>query len=188
MKCYQTYIRSWKDYIEWAEKLEYDLKSRYVLFQNFKDVHDKTFREYQNNKIRWKEKTGKRKKNCEPTFEERYKTTGETNSESGLYLKSSWKLSGNPKEGQALGHCVGSYIPHIANRECDVYFIRKRPIRISPFYGWLEKREDCAMSGERADSLSAGNGRICSLCRRKLRLLKGEEEKRLHRNIKILRE
>ena len=48
MKCYQTYIRSWKDYIGWAEKLEYDLKSRYVLFpKNFKDVHDKTFREYQ---------------------------------------------------------------------------------------------------------------------------------------------
>ena len=30
------------------EKLEYDLKSRYVLFpKNFKDVHDKTFLEYQ---------------------------------------------------------------------------------------------------------------------------------------------
>ena len=99
MKCYQTYIRSWKDYIEWAEKLEYDLKSRYVLFpKNFKDVHDKTFREYQKQQDKMeRKKTGKRKKNCEPSFEERYKTTGETNSGSGLYLKSSWKLSGNPK-------------------------------------------------------------------------------------------
>ena len=84
MKCYQTYIRSWKDYIEWAEKLEYDLKSRYVLFpKNFKDVHDKTFLEYQkqqdkmetflskskvlrhpsikNNKIRWKEENRQKK-------------------------------------------------------------------------------------------------------------------------------
>lgn len=62
MKYYQTYIRSWKDYIGWAEKLEYDLKSRYILFpKNFKDVHDKTFQEYQKleNKIERKNRQKK---------------------------------------------------------------------------------------------------------------------------------
>ncbi|MFR4915447.1 MAG: PcfJ domain-containing protein [Coprococcus phoceensis] len=37
------------------------------------------------------------------------------------------------KEGQALGHCVSGYIPHIANRKCDVYFIRKKTDPDTPF-------------------------------------------------------
>ena len=62
MKCYQTYIRSWKDYIEWAEKLEYDLKSRYVLFPKIlKMFTTRLSGSIKNNKIRWKEKNRQKK-------------------------------------------------------------------------------------------------------------------------------
>ena len=55
------------------------------------------------------------------------------------------KVPGNyqeiQKEGQALGHCVSGYIPHIANRKCDVYFIRKKTDPDTPFFLLLTGEE-----------------------------------------------
>lgn len=135
MKCYQTYIRSWKDYIEWAEKLEYDLKSRYVLFpKNFKDVHDKTFREYQKQQDKMeRKKQAKERRTVNQLLKKDIKLLGKQIQNQDYILKVPGNYQEIQKEGQALGHCVGSYIPHIANRECDVYLSGKRPIRISPF-------------------------------------------------------
>ena len=33
IKCYQTYMRSWKDYVGWAEELKYNLKVNMLIFQ-----------------------------------------------------------------------------------------------------------------------------------------------------------
>ena len=135
MKCYQTYIRSWKDYIEWAEKLEYDLKSRYVLFpKNFKDVHDKTFLEYQKQQDKMeRRKQAKERRTVNQLLKKDIKLLDTKIQDKDYLLKVPENCQEIRKEGQALGHCVGSYIPHIANRECDVYFIRKKTDPDKPF-------------------------------------------------------
>ena len=38
------------------------------------------------------------------------------------------------KEGELLGHCVGSYISNIAEGECQIYFLRKKKEPEKPFY------------------------------------------------------
>ena len=181
MKCYQTYIRSWKDYIEWAEKLEYDLKSRYVLFpKNFKDVHDKTFREYQKqqDKIERK-KQAKERRTVNQLLKKDIKLLGKQIQNQDYILKVPGNYQEIQKEGQALGHCVGSYIPHIANRECDVYFIRKKTDPDKPFFTVDWRRGKIVQC--------QGKGRIrypqemvefVHYAEEKLRLLKGEEEKK----------
>lgn len=182
MKCYQTYIRSWKDYIEWAEKLEYDLKSRYVLFpKNFKDVHDKTFREYQKQQDKMeRKKQAKERRTVNQLLKKDIKLLGKQIQDQDYILKVPGNYQEIQKEGQALGHCVGSYIPHIANLECDVYFIRKKTDPDKPFFTVDWRRGKIVQC--------QGKGRIrypqemvefVHYAEEKLRLLKGEEEKNI---------
>ena len=181
MKCYQTYIRSWKDYIEWAEKLEYDLKSRYVLFpKNFKDVHDKTFLEYQKQQDKMeRRKQAKERRTVNQLLKKDIKLLDTKIQDKDYLLKVPENCQEIRKEGQALGHCVGSYIPHIANRECDVYFIRKKTDPDKPFFTVDWRRGKIVQC--------QGKGRIrypqemvefVHYAEEKLRLLKGEEEKK----------
>ena len=181
MKCYQTYIRSWKDYIGWAEKLEYDLKSRYVLFpKNFKDVHDKTFREYQKQQDKMeRKKQAKERRTVNQLLKKDIKLLDTKIQDKDYLLKVPENCQEIRKEGQALGHCVGSYIPHIANRECDVYFIRKKTDPDKPFFTVDWRRGKIVQC--------QGKGRIrypqemvefVHYAEEKLRLLKGEEEKK----------
>lgn len=181
MKCYQTYIRSWKDYIEWAEKLEYDLKSRYVLFpKNFKDVHDKTFLEYQKQQDKMeRRKQAKERRTVNQLLKKDIKLLDTKIQDKDYLLKVPENYQEIRKEGQALGHCVGSYIPHIANRECDVYFIRKKTDPDKPFFTVDWRRGKIVQC--------QGKGRIrypqemvefVHYAEEKLRLLKGEEEKK----------
>ena len=181
MKCYQTYIRSWKDYIGWAEKLEYDLKSRYVLFpKNFKDVHDKTFLEYQKQQDKMeRRKQAKERRTVNQLLKKDIKLLDTKIQDKDYLLKVPENCQEIQKEGQALGHCVSGYIPHIANRKCDVYFIRKKTDPDTPFFtvDWRGgKIVQCQ-----------GKGRIhypqemvefVRYAEEKLRLLKGEEEKK----------
>ena len=83
------------------------------------------------------------------------------------------------KEGQVLGHCVGGYIPHIAKRECDVYFIRKKSDPDTPFFtvDWRRgKIVQCQGKGrihypqEMVEFVRYAEG--------KLNLLKGKEDKK----------
>lgn len=181
MKCYQTYIRSWKDYIEWAEKLEYDLKSRYVLFpKNFKDVHDKTFLEYQKQQDKMeRRKQAKERRTVNQLLKKDIKLLDTKIQDKDYLLKVPENCQEIRKEGQALGHCVGSYIPHIANRECDVYFIRKKTDPDKPFFTVDWRRGKIVQC--------QGKGRIrypqemvefVHYAEEKLRLLKGEEEEK----------
>ena len=181
MKCYQTYIRSWKDYIGWAEKLEYDLKSRYVLFpKNFKDVHDKTFREYQKQQDKMeRKKQAKERRTVNRLLKKDIKLLDTQIQDKNYILKVPGNYQEIQKEGQALGHCVSGYIPHIANRKCDVYFIRKKTDPDKPFFTVDWRRGKIVQC--------QGKGRIrypqemvefVHYAEEKLRLLKGEEEKK----------
>nr|WP_270607206.1 PcfJ domain-containing protein [Coprococcus sp. LG100-32] len=165
----------------WAEKLEYDLKSRYVLFpKNFKDVHDKTFREYQKQQDKMeRKKQAKERRTVNRLLKKDIKLLDTQIQDKNYILKVPGNYQEIQKEGQALGHCVSGYIPHIANRKCDVYFIRKKTDPDTPFFtvDWRGgKIVQCQ-----------GKGRIhypqemvefVRYAEEKLRLLKGEEEKK----------
>ena len=181
IKCYQTYMRSWKDYVGWAEELKYNLKSQYVLFpKNFKDLHDKTFEEYQRQRDKIeRKKQAKERRTVNQLLKKDIKLLGKQIQNQDYILKVPGNYQEIQKEGQALGHCVGSYIPHIANRECDVYFIRKKTDPDKPFFTVDWRRGKIVQC--------QGKGRIrypqemvefVHYAEEKLRLLKGEEEKK----------
>ena len=174
IKCYQTYMRSWKDYVGWAEELKYNLKSQYVLFpKNFKDVHDKTFEEYQRQRDKIeRKKQAKERRTVNRLLKKDIELLDSKIYDKDYILKVPENCQEIQKEGQVLGHCVGGYIPHIAKRECDVYFIRKKSDPDTPFFTVDWRRGKIVQCGKRADSLSTGNGRICSLRRRKVKFSK----------------
>ena len=133
---HQNMIRSWGDYIKWAEKLKYYLKSEYVLFpKNFIAVHDKTHNEYEKcqEKIQREKLKKQRKKVNYILKEEQSILKGKIKDDRYiLIVPKDWQDI--RKEGQILGHCVGDYIKYIADRKCDVYFIRKVENPETPFY------------------------------------------------------
>lgn len=161
--------------------MEYDLKSRYVLFpKNFKDVHDKTFLEYQKQQDKMeRRKQAKERRTVNQLLKKDIKLLDTKIQDKDYLLKVPENCQEIRKEGQALGHCVGSYIPHIANRECDVYFIRKKTDPDKPFFTVDWRRGKIVQC--------QGKGRIrypqemvefVHYAEEKLRLLKGEEEKK----------
>ena len=181
MKYYQTYIRSWKDYIGWAEKLEYDLKSRYILFpKNFKDVHDKTFQEYQKleNKMERK-KQAKERRTVNKLLKKDIKLLDTQIQDKDYLLKVPENYQEIQKEGETLGHCVGSYIPHISNRKCDVYFIRKKTDPDTPFFT-VDWRGGKIVQCQGKGRIHYPQEMVEFVCyaEEKLRFLKGEEEKK----------
>ena len=181
MKYYQTYIRSWRDYIGWAEKLEYDLKSRYILFpKNFKDVHDKTFQEYQKleNKMERK-KQAKERRTVNKLLKKDIKLLDTQIQDKDYLLKVPENYQEIQKEGETLGHCVGSYIPHIANRKCDVYFIRKKTDPDTPFFT-VDWRGGKIVQCQGKGRIHYPQEMVEFVCyaEEKLRFLKGEEEKK----------
>lgn len=64
--------------------------------------------------------------------EERKRLEGQIENEDHLFAVLE-KWQNLRKEGDVLGHCVGSYVEHIAKKHCSVYFIRKKESG-TPFY------------------------------------------------------
>ena len=141
---------------------------------------DKTFREYQKQQDKMeRKKQAKERRTVNQLLKKDIKLLGKQIQNQDYILKVPGNCQEIRKEGQALGHCVGSYIPHIANRECDVYFIRKKTDPDKPFFTVDWRRGKIVQC--------QGKGRIrypqemvefVHYAEEKLRLLKGEEEKK----------
>ncbi|XZN20333.1 PcfJ domain-containing protein [Clostridium perfringens] len=127
-------LGDYADYINNAVKLKYDLTKDMVIFpRNFNEAHDIAadliIKLEQN-----KNYVG---------FMEHYKNLGEEyNYESEKYIiVKPQKPIDLIKEGQALNHCVGSYIKSVANNKTTILFVREKDNIEKPFYT-LEIKKD----------------------------------------------
>lgn len=147
----------WLEYLEWCRKMKYDLNNAFVYMpKNFKKVHDRTAKEYQEfqDKKEAAEKL-RREEAARRTMEETKKALQEILSQSdgldAFSIKGKGLVLVVPKngdeiraEGTALHHCVGGYVEKVAKGETSIFFIRKVEEPDKPYFTMEWKNNDIA--------------------------------------------
>lgn len=179
---YQNYLSSWKDYIGWAKDLKYNLKSEYVLFpKNFQKVHDQTAKAYEQEKDKREKRKLRKQRNVVNQLLKKDAGILEGKIQDKDYIlmvPRNWQDL--RMEGETLGHCVGGYVPYIAERQCDVYFIRKKSDPEKPFFtiDWRNGRIAQCQGKGRIRYPEEMNG-FMNYAEKQIKLLKEKEEIRL---------
>ncbi|MCU7380482.1 PcfJ domain-containing protein [Clostridiales Family XIII bacterium ASD5510] len=151
-------VNDYFDYIEWLEALGYDMRNEFNIYpKDFQRSHDEKYKEYQayQNKKKREEmrrfnqiiKQMKKEKAEIPVFNMSY---------NGMLLRLPENSTELKREGQALHHCVGSYIEKVGKGETLIFFIRRKEKPEKPYYTleWKGKvvqcrgMNNCAMTQE----------------------------------------
>lgn len=140
-------VKDWLEYLKWCQELKYDLNNMfYYMPKNFKKVHDRTAKEYQalqDKKAAAKKKRQEReakkrmekiKKSIEALFQKNDGTDVFAIKGNGLVLVVPQNVDEIKAEGEALHHCVGSYINKVAKGETSIFFVRKAKEAGKPYF------------------------------------------------------
>ena len=123
----QHAVSEYRDYLDMCARLEYDMRSSFVLYpKNLRQAHDEAAQ-------RAKDKADARMRQ---DFEEAMRAiSGHLDFEAGGMKV---VLPDGPDdivaEGQVLHHCVGGYVDRVARRECIILFVRRCGDESAPFY------------------------------------------------------
>lgn len=140
--------KDWIEYLKWCEELKYDTDNMFIYMpKNFKKVHDRTAKEYQELK---EKEAAKEKKRREREARKRMEETKRALEEilednkgiqnafqvkgKGLLLVVPSSLEALKTEGAALHHCVGTYVDRVARGETNIFFIRKEKEPDKPYF------------------------------------------------------
>lgn len=147
-------VNDWKDYLSWCRELKYDLDNMFIYMpNNFKQVHDRVAKEYKDLKDRKAAAEKKRrdklvakkmqkiKKGMEEIFSKNAGVDALNIKGNGLILIVPENSAAIKEEGEALHHCVGTYIERVAKGETAIFFIRKENEPNKPYYT-LEWRDN----------------------------------------------
>ena len=148
--------KDWLEYLRWCKELGYDLDNMFIYMpKNFKKVHDRTAKEYQENrdKIEAKKRAKREreaKKRMKETKRALEKILGENkNVQNAFQVKGKGLLLVVPSsaeeikaEGAALHHCVGTYVDRVARGETNIFFIRKKDGPDKPYFTMEWKNND----------------------------------------------
>lgn len=140
-------IKDWLEYLKWCQELKYDLNNMfYYMPKNFKKVHDRTAKEYQalqDKKAATEKKRQERlakkhmetiTKNMEALFKKNNGANAFAIKGNGLVLVVPQNMDEIKAEGEALHHCVGSYINRISKGETTIFFVRKAENKDKPYF------------------------------------------------------
>lgn len=147
-------VNDWKDYLSWCRELKYNLDNMFIYMpNNFKQVHDRVAKEYKDLKNRKAvaekkrrdklvaKKMQKLKKDMEEIFSKNIGVDALNIKGNGLILIVPANSAAIKEEGEALHHCVGTYIERVAKGETAIFFIRKENEPNKPYYT-LEWRDN----------------------------------------------
>ena len=125
----------YKDYIYLCEMMKYDLSNTIVLYPNhLKEVHDNTAKLFDEDKVRIYNQ-------CiadsysELTKQYQFK-------KHGMLIKVPQTSDDIVAEGQALHHCVNSYVERVAKKQCSILFLREKEQPDKPFYTIEIRKEE----------------------------------------------
>lgn len=137
----------WLEYIRWCKELKYDLNNLFIYMpNNFKAVHDRTAKEYQElqDKKAAAEKQRREReaaKNLAQTKKAMEEIFTKNNGVDAFSIKGKGLILIVPKdgaeiraEGEALHHCVGGYVERVARGETSIFFIRKEESPDKPYF------------------------------------------------------
>lgn len=114
------------DYMRGCESLHYDMTSDIVLYpKNFRKAHDKAAADVKSRKLAEKYRIIA---GLLPDMHKKYDFSSDT-----LLIKAPDSGQDIIYEGQALHHCVGSYVSQVANGSTVILFIRKINAPDKPF-------------------------------------------------------
>lgn len=148
--------KDWLEYLKWCKELGYDLDNMFIYMpKNFKKVHDRTAKEYQEHmdkKAAAEKKRREReaKKRMEQTKRALEEILGENKDVQnafqvkgkGLLLVVPASAEDIKAEGAALHHCVGTYVDRVARGETNIFFIRKEQEPDKPYFTMEWKDND----------------------------------------------
>ncbi|MFQ9239070.1 MAG: PcfJ domain-containing protein [Roseburia sp.] len=140
--------KDWLEYLKWCKELGYDLDDMFIYMpKNFKKVHDRTAKEYQEHMDK---KAAAEKKRREREAQKRMEETRRALEEilgenkgvqnafqvkgKGLLLVVPVSAEDIKAEGAALHHCVGTYVDRVARGETNIFFIRKEKEPDKPYF------------------------------------------------------
>lgn len=116
------------DYAGWMEEMGYDMKNEFNLFpRDFKKSHDEMAKQYQ----RFKDKKAREDtKRFNKMLKQLKKDTADVDAMNldinGLFIRLPNKLDELTREGEALHHCVGTYIEKVKTGKTMIFFIRQK--------------------------------------------------------------
>lgn len=139
--------RDYFDYVVWLREMDYDMRNEFNLYpKDFKKSHDEKSKEY----IKFQDKKAKEDiKRFNKLLKKLRKDASDVDAMNlkigGMFIRLPYKLSELKQEGQALHHCVGTYIDRVAKGETMIFFIRKESEPDKPFYTmeWKGKVIQC---------------------------------------------
>lgn len=126
-KAMQNVVSEYRDYLDMCRGQDYDMRSSFVLYpEDLQKSHDKVARHIK----------AKSNKKIRQDFEAAYARVGDS---LDFEYKGMKIIRPNTPdeiihEGNALHHCVGSYVGRIAERECLILFLRRREDEAKPYY------------------------------------------------------
>lgn len=135
------------DYAGWTEKMGYDMRNEFNLFpKNFRKAHDERSDEYL--KFKDKEEKAERRR-----FNRKLKKMRLAASDvdamnlrvAGLFVRLPNQLEELKVEGEALHHCVGTYMEQVRKGKTMIFFIRREAEPDKPYYTmeWKGKVVQC---------------------------------------------
>ncbi len=123
----QTLVSEYRDYLDMCVKQKYDMKNSFVLYpKDLQKSHDKVA-----HRIKQKD-NAKLRKDFKIAYQHIMKQLDfEWNGMKIVYPSSPEEIIA---EGNALHHCVGSYVERVAKKECIILFLRLCEDITKPFY------------------------------------------------------
>lgn len=139
--------KDWLEYLGWCKELGHDTDNMFwYMPTNFKKVHDRTAKEYQEMKDRKADALMKRKetlvkkalakteKEMEVIFDKNGDTDNLTVKGNGLVLVVPKTMQEIRDEGSTLHHCVGTYVDRVMRGETNIFFVRKANDPTTPYF------------------------------------------------------
>lgn len=119
-------IADYFDYLRNCETLNYDMTSDFVLYpKNFKKAHDKSVVDVQSKQL---EKEYNMIAELLPSMHDKYDFSNDD-----LLIKAPDSGQDIISEGQALHHCVGTYVSRVAKGNTVILFIRRKKVPDKPY-------------------------------------------------------
>lgn len=131
-----THSQDYFDYVGWLEKMDYDMKNELNLFpKDFKKAHDEMSKQY----MKFKDKQAREEiKRFNRLLAKMKKGIGEVEAMNlniqGLFIRLPNKLEELKAEGEALHHCVGTYMEKVLKGETMIFFIRRKEEPEKPYF------------------------------------------------------
>ena len=121
------------DYLKMAEELGYNMREPWILFpKNLEQRHEELIEESREREIKAKEDLDNKK---DKKYEQYRKRDSYLEMETEQFLlRLPKRIHEIRQEGNAMHHCVATYIDRVAKGETTILFLRKKQDLETPFY------------------------------------------------------